>query len=355
MATLYVASTETFVGKSALCAALLDQFQSRGYSISYMKPLSVSVAQTEEGALDEDAQLMRELFGLQEAPDRITPVLATTSLLEGVLRGQQPDYQAKVKAAYDSVSQGKQIVVLEGTNTWAEGALLGLSTDQVSDLLQAPVLLISRFRSISAVDPITSVRRYLGQRLLGVVLNQVSGSRLGYVNETVVPFFEQSGIPVIGVIPNDPEIEAPAVRDIVRQIDAQVVGEGDLDRRAENISVGAMGAESALRFFRRQPNKAVITGGDRPDLQLAALETSTSCLILTGNLRPVTAVLNRAAQRNVPILLTQNDTLSTIQQLEALMGKSRFGSGKRERFNQLVSEHVDTGRLIELLGLQPSR
>jgi uncharacterized protein len=305
MATLYVASTETFVGKSALCAALLDRFQSRGNTVGYMKPLSVSVTQTEQGALDEDAQLMRELFGLQEAPNQIAPVLATTSLIEEVLRGQQPDYQSKVRSAYDAVAKDKQVVVLEGTNTWAEGALLDLSTDQVSDLLQAPVLLISRFRAISAVDPIIAAHRYLSQRLLGVVLNQVSQSRLSYVKETVVPFLERSNIPVIGVVPHDPEIEAPAVRDIVRQINAQVVIEGDLERRVEHLAVGAMSPESALRFFRRQPNKVVVTGGDRPDLQLAALETSTSCLILTGNIRPATTVLDRAAQRNVPILLTQ--------------------------------------------------
>ena len=36
--------------------------------------------------------------------------------------------------------------------------------------------------------------------------------------------------------------------------------------------VGAMSVESALSYFRRKPNKAVITGGDRADIQLAALE-----------------------------------------------------------------------------------
>jgi BioD-like phosphotransacetylase family protein len=39
--------------------------------------------------------------------------------------------------------------------------------------------------------------------------------------------------------------------------------------------VGAMSAENALSYFRRKAHKVVITGGDRPDIQLAALETST--------------------------------------------------------------------------------
>ena len=59
-----------------------------------------------------------------------------------------------------------------------------------------------------------------------------------------------------------------------------------------------------MTYFRRKPNKAVITGGDRADIQLAALETSTRCLILTGNLYPSPAVLNRAEELCVPVLLT---------------------------------------------------
>src|SRR3712207_8754034 len=53
-----------------------------------------------------------------------------------------------------------------------------------SDLLNAPVLLINRFRSISAVDMIMSVRRYLGDRLLGVILNQVFQSQLDYIRRS---------------------------------------------------------------------------------------------------------------------------------------------------------------------------
>jgi hypothetical protein len=351
MATLYVASTETFVGKSAICAMLLTQFRAQGRTVGYMKPVSVSVAQTEQGAVDQDAQLMRELFNLQEAPDQIAPILATTRVIEGVLHGNQPDYRAQLQTAYTSVAEGKDVVVLEGANTWAEGALLNLSADQVSDMLNAPVLLINRFRSINAVDSILAVHRYLGQRLLGVVLNQVFQSQQEYVRSAVVPFLEQSQIPVLGIIPHDTQIEAPSVNQVAAHINAAVVSEGDQNRLVENLSVGAMSAESALSFFRRKPNKAVITGGDRSDIQIAALETSTACLILTGNMQPATAVLDRAAQRNVAILMTVDDTLTTVQRLESLMGHLRFGGAKHERFHTLAAEYMSWERLDQLLKL----
>lgn len=351
MATLYVASTETFVGKSAICAVLLDHYRAAGRSIGYMKPVSVGVAQTEQGALDQDAQLMREMFDLPESAEQIAPVLATTRIVEGVLRGEKPDFAGTLKDAYNAVAQGKDVIVLEGANTWAEGALLDLSADQVSDLLNAPVLLVNRFRTINAVDIIVAVHRYLGDRLLGVALNQVFPSQLEYVRSTVVPFLEGAQIPVLGVIPHDAQIEAPTVQNVIDHIDAQIIGAGDRQRLIENLSIGAMSAENALSFFRRKVNKAVITGGDRSDLQIAALETSTSCLILTGNMRPAATVMDRAAQRNVPILLTPDDTLTTVQRLESLMGHLRFGGSKRDRFHTLAEAHLDWNRLNALLKL----
>ncbi len=352
MATLYVASTETFVGKSAICAVLLDYFRSKGRTVGYMKPVSVSVTQTERGPVDQDAQLMCELFGLQDAPADLAPVLATPRVVESVLRGDKPDFRSQLQRAYAAVSAGKEVVVLEGANTWAEGALLDLSADQVSDVLQVPVLLVTRFRSVTAVDIIAAVQRHLGQRLMGVVLNQVSQSQLDYVHSTVIPFLEQSGVPVLGVIPHDAQVEAATVEDVVEHLGAQVISDGDRSRTVENLSIGAMSADAALSYFRRKANKAVITGGDRSDIQLAALETSTSCIILTGNLRPATTVLNRATARDVPLLMTSEDTLTTVQRLESLMGHLRFGGAKQERFQKLANEHIDWSRLTQLLQIE---
>lgn len=355
MATIYVASTETFVGKSALCAVLLDYYRAQGRSVGYMKPVSVTVAQTEQGAIDQDAQLMRAMFELQEPPEQIAPILATTRLVDGVLRGEQSDFRAKLQNAYQAVAAGKDVVVLEGANTWAEGALLGLSADQVSDMLSAPVLLINRFRSTSAVDIITAVHRYLGQRLVGVVLNQVFPSQLDYVRTTVAPYLEQANVPVLGVVPHDAQIEAATVQDVIEHIGGQVLADGDRTRLVENLSIGAMSAEAALTYFRRKPNKVVVTGGDRSDIAIAALETSTSCLILTGNLRPAATVMSRAAERNVPVVLTPEDTLSTVQRVEALMGHLPFGGAKRERFHALATENIDWSRLTELLKISPQQ
>ena len=126
-----------------------------------------------------------------------------------------------------------------------------------------------------------------------------------------------------------------------------------MDVLVEHLIVGAMGAEQALLRIRRiAGTKAVITGGDRADIQLVALETATQCLILTGHLRPVPEVLRRAEECGVPVLLVRGNTMDTVETIERVFGKTRLGqAAKLEQFEALMAEHFDFERLYEGLGL----
>jgi BioD-like phosphotransacetylase family protein len=317
MATLYVASTETFVGKSAICVGLLDRARRDGFTIGYMKPVSVSVAYTEGATIDEDAAFVQQHFGLAEPLDRIAPVLLTQRVLEQVAHGQAADYTSRLRESYAAVARDKDFVVLEGTNHWSEGAVVRLSSEQVADLLQVPMLLVTRYRTMSTLDSILAAQRFLGDRLVGVVINNIGEPQLDLVRSTIVPFVEQQGVPVFAALAQDSQLSGITVADLHEQLGGQLIGsQGWSDKTVEHLVIGAMGVEPALSFFRRRPNKAVFTGGDRSDLQLAALETSTSALVLTGNIRPAPAVIERAAERRVPILLASDDTLTVVERAE---------------------------------------
>lgn len=353
MATLYVASTETFVGKSAACIGLLDRARQDGFTISYMKPVSVSAMHTEDAVLDEDAAFIRQHFSLAEPLDRIAPVLVTQGVVERIMRGQGPDFSKRLREAYVAISRDKDFVVLEGANHWAEGSLVDLSADQVSDMLQAPVLLITRYRTPIALDAILAVQRYLGDRLLGVLINQIEEPQLDFVQSRVAPFLEKSGIPVFAMLVQDPQLAGVTVADLLEHLGGQLIGNQEwLNNLVEHLLIGAMGAETALSHFRRRANKAVFTGGDRSDLQLVALETSTSVLVLTGNIRPSPTVIDRAEERQVPIIMVTDDTLTTVERAEGIFGHIRFKQGaKIERFTALLDQHFDFARLYDELGM----
>lgn len=353
MATLYVASTETFVGKSASCVGLIDRARRDGLMVGYMKPVSVSVTRTETQVLDEDADFIRRHFDLPDPVDRIAPVLVTQGVVEQIMRGQAADFSKRLRDAYVGVSRDKDLIVLEGANTWAEGSIVDLSADQVSDILQAPVLMVARYRSVLTLDAILAVQRYLGDRLLGVLINQIEEPKLDFVHARVAPFLEQHGVPVFGMLPEDAKLAGVTAADLHEFIGGQLIGQLEwCTKLIENLMIGAMGPESALSHFRRRTNKAVITGGDRADIQMAALDTSTSALVLTGNLRPSAKVLDRAEDRQVPIILVADDTMTTVDRAEAIFGHIRFKqAGKIQRFIELLDRSFDYQRLYDKLGL----
>jgi uncharacterized protein len=353
MATIYVASTEAAVGKSAVCAALLNYTRNNGLQIGYMKPVSVATTLQHGEAIDEDINFMRTAFSLEEPLEQIAPIMLTPGAVEAILRGQPGGHIRRLREAYLHVSRNKEVVVLEGANNWSEGALIDLTADQVTELLDTPGLLVSRYQSTLNVDTILSVQRYVGERLLGVVLNQVKEPQMEFVRSRVVPFLEARNIPVFGIIPNDEALRGVRVQELLDHLGGQYIGNPAWGERViYSLMIGAMGAEASRSFFRRRSHKAVITGGDRADLQLAALETNTSVLVLTGNIYPTSQVLDQAEACAVPIILVPDDTLTAVDQAERLFGRVSFQQvGRLDRFIELMDNHFDYQRLYQAIGL----
>jgi hypothetical protein len=168
-----------------------------------------------------------------------------------------------------------------------------------------------------------------------------------------VPFFEKKNISVFGVLPEVRGLSALTVGELITLLDAEVLTKYQRSEAlVENLTVGAMTADAALSRFRRSSNKAVITGGDRTDIQLAALETSTTCLILTGNLRPSPLVIKQAEEFGIAVLLVRTNTMETIEQIEKFFGKTRLAQAtKLKQFQTLLDAHLDKERLYHTLGL----
>jgi len=355
MVSLYITSTEPFSGKSALCIGLGRYFQRRGYALGYLKPVSTSDRVLPERTSDEDADFIRQVFALGEPPEVLAPVILTPFVVEAILKGESAvDYSERLEAAYKRVAANKDILILEGGHTLQEGALLGLSPPQVTELLDARELVVIKYTSdTQIVDDALAAHAMLDDSLLGVVFNIVPRQRLPFIKDVVQPFLEARGVKVLAVLPRELILSSVSVGELVEGLAGELLcGEDYTDELVEHLMVGAMNVEAALRYFRRKPNKAVITGGDRPDIQLAALETSTKCLILTGNLEPSPIILGRAEEIGVPVLLVKEDTLTTVQNIEAFFGKTRFHQHKKiQCFERLLEEHFDFAGLDEALGL----
>ncbi|MBN1659457.1 MAG: phosphotransacetylase family protein [Anaerolineae bacterium] len=355
MATLYVTSTETFSGKSALCVGLAWHMQHDGLRIGYMKPVSTG-ARLAAGLVDEDAEFFKQTFNLPDNLDDMVPVSIGPRTAEAILRGEeQTDFQQRLISAYERVSAGRDVVILEGGVNLREGYLIGLPTPQVGSLLHAQELVVVKYSDdLQILDDALTAQKRLGSSLIGVVLNAIPRQRMPFVQELAKPALEERGVPVLAVLPQERLLLSISVGELAEFLSGKILCcEEKTDELVEHLMVGAMSVDSALTYFRRKPNKAVITGGDRPDIQLAALETSTKCLILTGNLQPSPIILGRAAEVGVPMILVRQDTLSTVEIIERFFGKTRFHLEKKvERFQEMIEDRFDFGTLYQGLGLE---
>jgi BioD-like phosphotransacetylase family protein len=164
-----------------------------------------------------------------------------------------------------------------------------------------------------------------------------------------IPILKKHNIDVLGIIPENIEMKAPTVREVCERTTAIILtGKDKVDNLIEDFLVGAMTPESALTYFRRTVRKAVITGGDRTDIQLAALQTDTSALILTGNIYPDVRVIARAEKLGVPILLVPYDTYTTVRNIEFLTGRIRANDTKKIQLAKtLVNTHVEWKKILK--------
>lgn len=349
--TLYVTSTQNFSGKSALCIGLLRHLQARGLKTGYMKPFSATAKVVDGYLVDEDTVFLRNTFEIQDPLNMMSPVIFSPQLLEDALKRRE-NPQPAVLRTFDALCKDKDVMVVEGGANLREGWIFNLSPCQVAPLFDSTVLIVTPFDSeLQCVDDLITARVRFGDRLLGAVINRVPRHRLSWVNDLVRPFFEQEGLPVLAVLPKEKTLLSISVRDLVNGLAGEVLCARDRqDELVENLLVGAMSVDNALKYFRRKPNKAIITGGDRPDIQLAALETSTKCIILTGNIRPNPLILGKAEDAGVPLILTQHDTMTAVEIIEGFFGKTRFHQTQKiQRFEALMQEHMDFDRLNALM------
>lgn len=358
MNPLYITSAVTFSGKTALCLGLGLYLQSHGMKIGYMKPVSTQGSGQGERERDEDASFVNRVIRSKHPIETITPVIVNDELLEQQMAGQLTrDLWEDVQNAYAQVSESTDMVLLEGGASMQDGFAIGLNSVAVVRKLNTPALVISRWRgSAYLLDDIMAAKHRLKGHLQGVVLNAIPDSHWEHVNNIMKPYLEAQGIPVYGVLPYRAQLMAISIGELGDLLDATyVTGEHLRERLIENSLVGAMNVETALPSLYKSKNKAVITGGDRNDLQAAALETSTLCLILTGGVEPSDTVVKRAIELGVAVLVVQHSTIEVVEQIERQAGKSRLRQAEKlNRFQALLKEYFDYDRFLADLAIEIS-
>ena len=349
---LLIASSTASAGKSSTILGIAHQLQHRGCKLGYAKPIGTYFQPTDNLEDEQDLQFISQTLKLPNT-QVISPLLfLDENTINQRLKGKDTeDYQDSLTHYCQEINV--DLVILEGADNLIQGTLFNLSTPEIAAKIDASVLLVVKYDPLLLIDQILQARQIVGDRLLGVLINSIPPEELGLTQSLIKPFLQKRAIEVLGMLPHDRLLYSVSIRELVQKLKAKVLCREDrLDLMVESLTVGAMNVNSALEYFRQRQNMAVVTGGDRTDLQLAALEASTHCLILTGNTPPQPLILARAEDLEIPILSVDLDTLTTVEIVAQAFGKVRLHETiKLKCIQELIKQHFDLDKLISKLEL----
>ncbi|SHG93685.1 phosphotransacetylase family protein [Halobaculum gomorrense] len=350
MNPLLVTSTAESTGKTAVTLALARIAADRGREVGYMKPKGTRLQSVVGKTLDEDPMLARELLGTDAEMHEMEPIVYSPTFIEGAIRGREdPDeLRERIAEAYEDLAADADAMFLEGGGDIRTGGVVDLTDPEVAAALDAEVLLVADYEGPGDVDDLLAAVDDVGDRLAAVLFNRVDDAVYDDVDQDVIPFLTSRGVDTIGALPRSPELAGVTVSALADELGAEVLVEGDGDALVQRFTVGAMGAEEALRHFRRARDAAVITGGDRSDIATAAVEAnSVRCLVLTGGHRPSGSVIGKATEAGLPVLSVPSDTLTTVDRAEDVIRSGRTRDARTvEVMRELLETHADVEALI---------
>ena len=354
MNPLFVSSVTQYSGKNLIVLGLGRRFQKEGYRIGVFKPVGIFPVRAGNVLTDEDVLFFRKVMSLEDPPEDMCPVVITQELIEDVLEGAVGSYMDKMLRSYEKVARDKDVVLMVGLGGLRYGRFIGAAMADFIEKTDARVISIDIPRYLDqSIDGMLAAKALLGERLLGAVFNRLQAGRMELCKTLVADYLKKRGIDILGLIPEDPVLRAVSVRELKDAMGGEVICCPEkLDELVERFGIGAMNVESAVRYMRKMRNKAVIVGGDRSDIQLAALETSTKCLILTGDLYPDDLILGKAIAMGVPIMVVKGDTQSVVEKVESLLGHiSLRAESKVARAVEIVEREIKFDAICRGLGL----
>ena len=338
MSVLYVTSDVPGAGKTAFCGALAQILASRGESVAILKPLAFG----KRSRQDHDQDFFSRLVGhtISDAWPQVlsSPKNVNKELLENIQR-----------TVGEMAAQVKRVIVEGPSITEGNEDLSGVSRS-LAQALNAHTVAVLRYTPQMSVDTLPPFGELFGPSMLGVVLNQVTRYKKREVQVKLIPSLEtrrgispRTAVRVLGAIPEDRRMLAVTVGQLVEHIDGRFVsGEDGGDKLVENIMIGGLVLEWGINYFGRFENKAVMVRGDRPDIQMAALDTPTSCLILTGGIDPTQYVNYESKEEEVPLVVVDLDTHQSATRLETLYERaSVHHPAKLEVFQDLLASNVN--------------
>jgi len=322
----YLCSLQERAGKSFLSIGFIQKLQKEGKKYAYFKPVGCP-----KGAFslksDKDIDfILKNVYKNKESYDRVCPISIPDSYYIDLIDAEKKiEHIERIKATYEEISKDVDYVIIEGGPSVRKFMRVGIDDVSIAKSLGIKdMIYVSPESSDKCIDNIFFTKNYFDFRevnLSAIIFNKIDFEYIPRIKELQKGHIDKYNIPVLGIIERSIELFSPRVMEVKEGIGGELINEAataGMNNIVETIIIGAMNAQAALKYLRQVKKAAVITGGDRTDLALAALNEDVSVLILTGFIQPDAKVVRVANEKKIPIILSPSDTYTTMRNLERL-------------------------------------
>ncbi|MCU0666918.1 MAG: AAA family ATPase [Candidatus Omnitrophica bacterium] len=360
MKKIFIAATSQNDGKTTCCLGLIRNLQGRFKKVGFIKPIGQRYLEEEGQKIDEDSLLIEDVCGIKCTLKDMSPIAVEKGFTERYIAN--PDKNSitgQIQSAFGRVSKDQDLVVIEGTGHAGVGSVFDHSNAHVAKLLGAKVIIISSGGVGRPIDEIVLNKALfdkIGVKILGVVVNKVLPAKFDKINRLVRKGLVRQGINVLGVLPYDPLLARPTIKQIIEETEFELLyGKEFCESPANNIIVGAMQPKDALKYI--TDDSLLITPGDREDMITAALNCfrendrgrlKISGIIISGEDIPDDPVMYALSRAKIPVLLSKTDTYNVASRIHDLTVKIRpQDTAKINAVIKLVKDYVDLDTILK--------
>ena len=344
MKNIIIGSVNENAGKTSFIVGLGRAIS--GKKFGYLKPFGDRLLYRKKRLWDHDTALITNIFGLEQSSEDMTIGFEHSKLR---YMYDEASTKAKLQEMADNLGNANEVLFVEGGKDLTYGTSVRLDTLSLARYINGKLIIVVSGDEGTVIDDVTFIKKYVAMAGIdyGVVINKVSNLedyRNNYLRD-----IKEMGVNVLGVIPFEQDLTYVPVSYIAEKLQARIIaGESGLNRKVKNVFVGAMSGDAASRLpLWKKESKLVITGGDRSDMMVAALDQTTSGIVLTNNIIPPHNIIAKASDMNIPILLVPFDTFLAAKTLDDMVPLLTKDDTERiELLQKLIEQNINIGDIV---------
>jgi BioD-like phosphotransacetylase family protein len=200
------------------------------------------------------------------------------------------------------------------------------------------------------VENLKNLKNIYEERLIGFIVNGVWKYQKNVLIQDVSN--RELSKEILAVLDQDRFFMSNTIENVSKSLTTKkIIGEYNLNKIIENYLIGGFILDWGPEYFSSKENVALIVRGDRPDLQLSAIQSETIAVIIaTTNITPVEYVIHEAKRLKIPILIIEENTEEAIEKLSDSIDSFKFDhNDKILHSNQILNKNLNFDSLFETL------